>query len=132
VFISVNATFTLFGNGVTISTTSQGPQQGYYSISQNGETNFCNGQLGGSLNCMTMLPMGDFKVLFLLSTWQPSGQTWSYNVNLGRIIDRDGTYEKEEGIVFTEASPCSNQYNSFSNNSVIAVSQFCCTSFAQN
>ena len=132
VFVTVNATFTIFGDGITISATSQGPNQGYYSITQNGETAFCTGQLGSSSTCMTMVPMSDFKVLFPLSIWQPSGQTWSYSVNLGRIISRDGTYEKEEGIRFTPTSPCSNQYNEFASKSVTAVSQFCCTSFAQN
>ncbi|KAE9552004.1 hypothetical protein FO519_004767 [Halicephalobus sp. NKZ332] len=130
IFTTVNAILTVSGDGISISASSNGSNQAYYSITQNGVFGFCNAQLGMTSNCMTLLPESDFKVIFPLSIWQPSGQTWSYSINWGRIISRNGIYEKEEGIRFTQMSPCMNRYDIFLNGTVIAVSQFCCKSFA--
>ncbi|KAE9554398.1 hypothetical protein FO519_002390 [Halicephalobus sp. NKZ332] len=132
VFAAINATLNVTDKGLNISTISMGPIQGSFSLSQNAEQGYCGGRLGANSTCADFLPKSDFKVIFPVTIKQLTGQTWQYTASGGRIIRRNGIYEKEEGIRFTHESPCLEQYKSYSNNQIYSASHFCCSGFAKN
>ena len=130
IFAGVQSYFDVANDAVNISTYATGPTQGSYGVNGNGDYGNCGGRFIDNDTCTVPLPKSDFKFLFQVIARQFIGANWQYSANIGRLISRNGVFEKEEGIRFTQYSPCLEQYKLLQNNTIYIFSNFCCTEFA--
>ena len=95
------------------------------------DSGVCGSNFGHNATCTAPLPKSDFKVIFPVVARQSIGNKWQYTASAGRLISRNGIYQKEEGIAFTKSSPCLQQSQMYNDKKIYASSNFCCTAFAE-